>query len=88
MIFGRQNVSNWLNNTRAVSKRYQGPGLSALLAAQIILVFVAEPLAFEGFEPPLIAVGIIVVGLILLLVLGSDQHGALIIVGAARAVRR
>ena len=72
---------------RALSKRYQGPGLSALLAGQIILVFVAEPLAFEGFEPPLIAIGIIVAGLILLLALGSDQHGALIIVGAAGVAR-
>lgn len=87
MTFGRQSVSNWLENTRAVSKRYQDPGLSALLAAQIILVFVAEPLAFEGFEPPLIAIGIIVAGLILLLALGSDQRGALIVVGVAGGVR-
>jgi hypothetical protein len=87
MVFGRQNGSNWLETTRAVSKRYQDPGLSALLAAQLILVFVAEPLAFEGFEPPLIAAGIIVAGLILLLALGSDQRGALIVVGVAGAVR-
>lgn len=87
MTFGRESVSNWLENTRAVSKRYQDPGLSALLAAQIILVFVAEPLAFEGFEPPLIAIGIIVAGLILLLALGSNQRGALIVVGVAGGVR-
>ena len=87
MIFGRQIVSNWLKNTRAVSKRYQDPGLSALLVAQLILIFVAEPLAFEGLEPPLIATGIIVAGLILLLVLGSHQHGALIIVVVAGGVR-
>ncbi len=87
MTFGRESVSNWLENTRAVSKRYQDPGLSALLAAQIILVFVAEPLAFEGFEPPLIAIGIIVAGLILILALGSDQRGALIVVGVAGGVR-
>ena len=87
MIFGRQIVSNWLKNTRAVSKRYQDPGLSALLVAQLILIFVAEPLAFEGFEPPLIATGIVVAGLILLLVLGSHQHGALIIVVVAGGVR-
>jgi hypothetical protein len=73
-------VSNWLKNTRAVSERYQDPSLSALMVAQVILIFVAEPLAFEGFEPPLVAIGIIVGGLILLLVLGSYQHGALIIV--------
>jgi Ion channel len=62
-------------------------GRSALLAAQVILVFVAEPLAFEGFAPPLIAIAIIVVGLVLLVVLGSDQHGALIVIGVAGAVR-
>jgi hypothetical protein len=87
MNFGGQNVSNWLENTRAVSKRYQDPSLSALLVAQLILIFIAEPLAFEGFEPPLIAIGIIFAGLILLLALGSDQHGALIIVGVAGGVR-
>jgi hypothetical protein len=87
MTLGRQNVSNWLDNTRAVSKRYQDPGLSALMVAQLILIFVAEPLAFEGFEPPLVAIGIIVAGLILLLALGSDQHGALIVVGVAGVVR-
>ena len=78
---------SWLNTIRAVAKRYRDPGLSALLAAQLILIFIAEPLAFEGFEPPLIADGIIAFGLILLLVFGSERHGALIVVGAAGAVR-
>jgi Ion channel len=78
---------NWLDKARAAAKRYQDPGLSALLVAQVLLIFIAEPLAFEGFEPPLIALWIIVVGLILLLVLGSDHHGALIVVGVAGAVR-
>jgi hypothetical protein len=78
---------NWLNNARAAAKRYQDPGLSALLVAQALLIFVAEPLAFEGFEPPLIAIGIIVAGLILLLAFGSDQRGALIVVGVAGLVR-
>ena len=87
MTFGGQNVSSLLENTRAVSKRYQDPGLSAQMVAQLILIFVAEPLAFEGFEPPLIAIGIIVAGLILLLALGSNQHGALIVVGVAGVVR-
>lgn len=87
MTLGRQNVSNWLENIRAVSNRYQDPGLSALMVAQLILIFVAEPLAFEGFEPPLIAIGIIVAGLILLLALGSDQHGALVVVAVAGVVR-
>ena len=62
---------NWLNNARALAKRYQDPGLTALLVAQVLLIFIAEPLAFEGFEPPLVALAIIVVGLILLLV--SDR---------------
>jgi hypothetical protein len=87
MTLGRQNVSNWLENIRAVSKRYQDPDLSALLVAQLILIFIAEPLAFEGFEPPLIAIGIIVAGLILLLALGSDQRGALIVLAVAGVVR-
>jgi hypothetical protein len=78
---------NWLNNARAAAKRYQDPGLSALLVAQALLIFVAEPLAFEGFEPPLIAIGIIVAGLILLPAFGSDQRGALIVVGVAGVVR-
>jgi hypothetical protein len=87
MTFAGQNASSWLEKIRAVSKRYQDPGLSALLAAQLILIFVAEPLAFEGFEPPLIVIGIIVAGLILLLALGSNQRGALIVVGLAAGVR-
>jgi Ion channel len=87
MIFGRQIVSNWLKNMRAMSERYQEPGLSALLVAQLVMIFVAEPLAFEGLAPPLMATGIIVAGLILLLVLGSRLHGALIIVVVAGGVR-
>lgn len=78
---------NWLDNARDVARRYQDPGLSALLVAQIILIFIAEPLAFEGFEPPLIASGFIIVCLVLLLVLGSPHHGALVVVGAAGAIR-
>ena len=78
---------NWLDNARAVARRYQDPCLSALLVAQVVLIFVAEPLAFEGFEPPLIATGIVVAGLIILLALGSDQLGALIIVAVAGSVR-
>jgi hypothetical protein len=57
------------------------------MVTQLILIFVAEPLAFEGFELPLVVMGIIVACLILLLTLGSNQRGALIIVGAAGAVR-
>jgi hypothetical protein len=78
---------NWLDKARAAARRYQDPGLSALLVAQVILIFIAEPLAFEGFEAPLIAIGVIVVGLVLLLVLGSPHHGALVVVGVAGATR-
>jgi hypothetical protein len=87
MTFATRNASSWPNRLRAAAKRYEDPGLSALMAAQLILIFVAEPLAFEGFELPLVAMGIIVAGLILLLTVGSNQRGALIIVGAAGAVR-
>ena len=47
---------------------------------QLVLIFIAEPLAFKGLTFPLVAVGIITAGLILLLVLGSHQRGALIVV--------
>lgn len=87
MVLGVGIASDWLKNTRAAARRYQDPGLTALMAAQFFLIFVAEPLAFKGFEPLLVANGIIVAGLILLLALGSNQHGALVIVGAAGAVR-
>ena len=80
MIYGGQVVENWLKHARATSNRYQDPSLSALLAAQLVLIFVAEPLAFEGFAFPLMATGIIAAGLILLLVLGSHQRGALMVV--------
>ncbi len=78
---------NWLDNARAVAGRYQDPCLSALLVAQVVLIFIAEPLAFEGFELPLIAIGIVVVCLVLLLVLGSPHRGALVVVGVAGAIR-
>lgn len=87
MTFARRNASGWLDDIRAISRRYQDPGLSALLAAQLILAFVAEPLAFEGVELPLIVIGTILAGLILLLALGSNQRGALIVAGAAGAAR-
>jgi hypothetical protein len=87
MTLATRNPSSWPEKLRATAKRYEDPGLSALMVAQLILIFVAEPLAFEGFELPLVAMGIIVAGLILLLTLGSNQRGALIIVGVAVAVR-
>ena len=87
MTYGRQNVGNWLKHPRAMSKRYQDPGLSALLVAQLVLVFVAEPLDSEGVAPPLTATGIVIVGLILLLVVGAQKLGAIIIVVVAGTLR-
>jgi hypothetical protein len=78
---------NWLKKARALAKRYQDPALTALLVAQVLVIFIAEPLAFEGFEPPLIGLATIVVCLVLLLALGSKHHGALIVVGVAGALR-
>jgi hypothetical protein len=70
-----------------MSKRYQDPGLSALLVAQLVLIFVAEPLDSEGVAPLLTATEIVIVGLILLLVLGSQKLGVRIIVAVAGGVR-
>jgi len=75
MIYGRQYVGNWLQHAHAVSKRYQDPGLSALLVVQLVLIFVVEPLASQGVAPPLTATGIVIVGLILLLVVGAQKLG-------------
>jgi hypothetical protein len=76
----RLSPAKWSKYFHAAAYRRQGPILSALLAAQFVLIFVAEPLAFKGFAYPLIATGIIAAGLILLLVLGSHQRGALLVV--------
>jgi hypothetical protein len=87
MIYGGENAGNWLKHASAMSRRYQDPGLSALLVAQLVLIFVAEPLDAEGIAPPLVAAGAVIVGLILLLVLGSQKLGAIVIVVVAGAVR-
>jgi hypothetical protein len=58
-----------------------------LLWAQLVLIFVAEPLAFHGIAFPATATLIIIAGLILLLVLGSHQHGELVVVVVAGIVR-
>jgi len=80
MLSGRQSPASWLERTHTAARRQQDPALSALLAAQFVLIFVAEPLAFKGLTYPLIATGIITAGLILLLVLGCHRRGALIVV--------
>ncbi len=80
MIAGRLNPARWSKYCHVAAYRRQDHILSALLAAQFVLVFVAEPLAFKGIAYPLITIGIIAAGLILLLVLGSHQRGALLVV--------
>jgi Ion channel len=80
MRSGQHGPAKWMKYTHTVTYRQQDPTLSALLAAQFVLIFVAEPLAFKGLAYPLIAIGIITAGLILLLVLGSHQRGALIVI--------
>ena len=80
MLSGRQSPADWLKYAHSAARRRQDPTLSTLLAAQFVLIFVAEPLAFKGLTYPLIATGIITTGLILLLVLGCHQRGALIVV--------
>jgi len=76
----------WLKQAHAVAHRWQDPTLSALMATLLILIFVAEPLAFKGITYPLGVIGIIAVGLILMLVLGSHQRGAAVVIaiGSAR----
>lgn len=81
MNFGNQIAGDWLKHAYAACNRYRDSKLSALLVTQLVLIFVAEPLALEGFAFPLIASGIIATGLILLLVVGSHQHGGLIVIG-------
>jgi Ion channel len=70
----------WSKYVHVAACRREDHILSALLAAQFALIFIAEPLAFKGFAYPVIATGIIAAGLILLLVLGSHQRGALLVV--------
>jgi hypothetical protein len=51
------------------------------------MIFLAEPLAFEGFVLPAVVTGIVVAGLVFLLVLGSHHNGALILVVVAGGIR-
>jgi hypothetical protein len=73
MISERHVEGNWLTHTRIASSHYQDPGLSTLLVAPLVMIFLAEPLAFEGFVPPVVVTGIVVAGLVFLLVLGSHH---------------
>ena len=77
----RRVYTEWLNFTHSAARSQRDPILSALLVAQITLIFVAEPLALAGVASPLIAVAIITAVLILALVLGSHQRGAFIVIG-------
>jgi len=78
--------ARWMQDAHAMAYRHEDPALSALLAAQLLLIFIAEPLAVNDYSYPLIATGIIAASLIFLLVLGSHQRGAVIVVaiGGAR----
>ena len=87
MISKRHVEGNWLTHTRIASSHYQDLGLSALLVALLVMIFLAEPLAFEGFVLPAVVTGIVVAGLVFLLVLGSHHNGALILVVVAGGIR-
>lgn len=76
-----------LEQARAVCERFADQGLSALLALQLALIFLVEPLAAVGLEPLLVVTKILATGLIFALVLGSRQRGALIVVIFSGAVR-
>jgi hypothetical protein len=51
------------------------------------MIFLAEPLAFEGFVLPVVVTGIVVASLVFLLVLGSHHNGALILVVVSGGIR-
>ena len=87
MISKRHVDGNWLTRAQIASSRYQDPGLSALLVALLVVIFLAEPLAFEGFVLPVAVTGIVIAGLVFLLVLGSHHNGALILVVVAGGIR-
>jgi hypothetical protein len=87
MISKRHFEGNWLTHTRVASSRYQDPGLSALLVALLVMIFLAEPLAFEGFVVPVVVTGIVVASLVFVLVLGSHHNGALILVVVSGGIR-
>lgn len=75
-----QVAGRWLEHVRAMCKRFSDPGLSALLAVEVVLIFVMFPLAAaEGFDLPLVVTVAIAAGLIFLVVLGSDNRGALVV---------
>src|SRR6516225_4777868 len=87
MISKRHVEGNWLTHVQLASSHHQDPGLSALLVALLVMIFLAEPLAFEGFVLPVVITGIVVAGLVFLLVLGSHHNGALILVVVSGGIR-
>ena len=87
MISKRHVEGNWLTHVQLASSRYQDPGLSALLVALLVMIFLAEPLAFEGFVLPVAVTGIVVAGLVFLLALGSHHNGALVLVVVSGGIR-
>ena len=75
-----QVAGRWLEHVRAMCKRFSAPGLSALLAVEVVLIFLMFPLAAaEGFDLPLVVTVAIAAGLIFLVLLGSDNRGALVV---------
>ena len=80
MLSGQQLRDTCMNYTHAAARRRRDPILSALLVAQFILIFIAEPLAFRNSPYPLIVIGLITAGLVLAMVLGSHQRGAQIVI--------
>jgi hypothetical protein len=69
----------------ATRERFQEPALSALLAAQLALLFVAGPLSSMGFDLPLASA--MAVTLVLILIVASRHTGALIVAAIAVGVR-
>jgi hypothetical protein len=79
-------IATWIEAARDWSARIIDPALSALLVVLAGLIFVAEPLAAEGIDTPLVVLGLAATLLILIVVLGSHQHAALFIVVTAGAL--
>ena len=74
-----------LARARAFCERYRDPALSALLALELALIFLVEPLASMGFKQPLLVTTPLL--LVLILVLASHRLGALIVAAVALGVR-
>ena len=74
-----------LARARAFCERYRDPALSALLALELAVIFVVDPLASMGVKQPLLVTTPLL--LVLILVLASHRLGALIAAAVALGVR-